>query len=208
MQVTVFGASGRVGRQVVAKLVEDNHQVVAFIHHNNPFSEYPDVQIVSGSINDQAAVGKAILGSDAVISTLGSWGTPSKDIVSVGAENIIMAMQQQGLQRLITVSGANAFYSPDKPTLLDKLTHAFLGIMAGKILVDGEKHLALLEKSGLDWTCVRSPVMTNSKKSTYRLTSKISSLIATIPRAAVVQAVIDQLDDEGHYQQAPVIYHA
>ena len=208
MQVTVFGASGRVGRQVVERLVKNNYQVVAFIHHNNPFSDYPDVQIVSGSIADQAAVSKAIANSQAVISTLGSWGSPTKDIVSVGVQNITQAMGQQGISRLITLSGANAFYGLDRPTVIDKLTHTFLGIIAGKILRDGEKHLVILEATNLDWTCIRSPVMTKSTKSAYRLTNKIPSLLASIPQAAAARAVVDQLQDKTHYHQAPVIYRA
>ena len=206
MKVTVFGASGKVGRQVVDLLVADNHEVVAFIHTHNPFADYPDVAIVSGSITDDVAVAKAVHGSQAVISCLGSWGTATKDIVSTGTRQIIAAMERESVSRIITVSGAGAFYNKDQPTALDRLTHRFLGIVAAPILRDGEEHLAALQVSGLHWTCLRSPVMTMSKRTAYRLSSKLPTLLASVPRAAVARALIDQLNDIQHFSQAPVIY--
>ena len=63
MQVTVYGASGRVGRLVVAALLASDYTVVAFVHSRNPFTAQPNLQIFTGSVDDTAAVTAAAAGS-------------------------------------------------------------------------------------------------------------------------------------------------
>lgn len=206
MQVTVFGASGRVGRLVVADLRASGYEVVAFIHNANPFADNRNVKVVRGSISDAEAVSRAVKGSGAVISALGSWGTPTKDVVSSGGDLIIQAMTTQNVKRLITLTGANAFYSQDKPGLIARLTRKTLGLIAPKILIDGEKHLRSLEESSLDWTCVRSPAMTGSSAVGYRLSARLPSILAVVPRKAVAKCLVDQLTEIKSVRKAPVIY--
>lgn len=205
MQITVFGASGRVGRQVVNLLLDADYAVVAFIHNQNPFEAQAKVKVVRGSITDQAAVSAAITGSQAVISTLGSWGTPTDNVVSTGTIQIVKAMTNQNLRRLITVSGASAFCSQDSPTLQNQVTHGVLALLMKKILLDGEEHLRTLEASSLDWTCIRSPAMTGSKSTAYSLVTALASLLASVPRRAVAQCLVDQIKDTTHIMKAPVI---
>ena len=205
MQITVYGASGRVGRLLVNDLVAADHKVIVFVHHYNPFGSLSGVSVMSGSVNDKAAVSAAAAGSTILISTLGSWRTTTKTVVATGTAAIIAAAAEHRIDRVITLTGANALYAADKPTLADRLTHRILRLTAPQILQDGEAHLALLQASSLAWTAVRSPVMLSFGKTAYRLTDKLPSLAATIPRRAVVAAMIDQLKNTDYYQQAPVI---
>ena len=205
MRITVFGASGKVGRQVVALALERGYEVTVFVHRSNPFAGDDHVRLVSGAISDAAKVAEAVQGSQAVISTLGSWHTKSKDIVTTGVSNIIPVMKAQGIRRIITVTGAGALWAGDSPNFLDKSIHKFLALGAPKILRDGEEQLALLAGSGLDWTCIRSPVMTKRKRTAYRLTGKLAPLWALIPRAAVARCIVDQLESNDNLKDAPII---
>lgn len=206
MHIVIFGASGKVGRQVAQQLLAEGYDITAFVHRHNPLGEHERLSIVQGDIHDTAAVTSAVEGSDVVICTLGSWHTKSKDIVSSGMRAIIPAMEQQNVRRLISLTGAGALWQGDKPTIVDRLNHRLLSITAPKILHDGEEHLALLAASKLDWTCLRSPVMTNGKHTTYHLSKRLPSLFALTPRKAIVRAIIDQLQDDSWKQQAPVVY--
>ena len=205
MQITVYGASGKVGQRLVAELLTAGHSVVAFVHHQNPFSEQAMVKVVSGSVDDFLAVAKAAASSQVLISTLGSWGTPAKTVVSTGTAAMIAAAAEHRITRVITLTGASAFGAHDRPTVLDQLSHSLLRLIAPKILRDGEVHLRLLEASSLEWTCLRSPAMLGFGRSNYRLVNRLPSVIATIPRQAVVQALVDQVSDSTRYQQAPVV---
>jgi len=205
MQITVFGASGKVGRQVVRQALERGWQVTAFVHHNNPFVPHPRLTIVTGELDDTAAISRAIAGSDSVISTLGSWHTNNKTILTVGMRHILPAMKEQGLRRIITLTGAGALWSGDRPSAMDKRMHRLLGLAAPQILRDGERHLRLLAASDLEWTCIRSPIMTRRASTHYRLTNTLAPVWALIPRAAVTQCLLDQADNTTWGQQAPVI---
>src|SRR5690242_9717687 len=101
MIVPVFGASGRVGRLVVAEALARGHTVRAFIHRTNNFELHPQLSVAQGDIHDPQAVKQAIQGSDAVISTLASWGSSTKDIVSAAMRTIIPAMEAAGIERII-----------------------------------------------------------------------------------------------------------
>lgn len=206
MQVTVYGASGKVGQLVVAELTALGDTVVAFVHRSNPFSGQPNVKVIKGSVENATEVKSAVKGSEAVIVALGSWGSTSKTIVSTGTKQIIQAMTDSDIKRLITLTGASAFYSGDEPGLADKLTRKFLKLISPRILADGEAHLQSLEASDLNWTCVRSPAMTGSASTAYRLSEKLPSIASVVARRAVAKCLVDQLSNAEYIRKAPVIY--
>ena len=208
MKITVFGASGRVGKQVVDLALARNLEVVAFVHSKNPFEPKPGLSVIKGDVNDTEAVKKAVEDSDAVISALGSWGTRDKNSLTVGMQNIIPAMKTSKPTRLITLTGSGASWSGDKVSIFAQVSHVLLGLVAHKILVDGEEHLHLLDASDLDWTAVRSPVMNSKDASEYKLSGKPPSLIAKVPRQAVAKCLLDQIENIDFIRQAPHIHHA
>lgn len=206
MQVTVFGASGKVGRLVVEELLSRQHSVVVFVHNHAPFTASNRLKIFKGDIYDAQQVTDALAGSNAVISALGSWGTPTKDVQASAMTNIIPAMQAQGIRRIISLTGHDARAEGDVIDLPHKFSHTMLGLIAGKVLRDGEKHIHLLQQSDLDWTVLRSPVMTPQISKDYKLSTSRPLPLAFVPRLAVVEAMADQLlEDCKRNKQSPFI---
>ncbi len=119
-QITVFGASGKVGRLVVAELLGRGHNVVAFVHSQkltekdfvrdsvHDAKATKNIRIVQGDIYNAVQVAAALSGSQAVISVLGSWGTKRKDILCSAMRAIIPAMEQQHIQRIVSLTGHDA----------------------------------------------------------------------------------------------------
>ena len=207
MKVTVFGASGHVGQQVTRLCLERGYEVVALVHSHNPFEPQSRLSVVAGDIYNQADVDRALDGSQAVISALGSWHTARKNVLESAMQHIIPAMEKHRIKRLITVTGAAALWSGDHPKLQHRLIRASLMLIAPKILRDGEAHLALLTASRLDWTCIRSAPMSKSRRAEYRLSNTLSLGLWPIPRRAVVTALVDQLEHQDFLRQAPVIHN-
>lgn len=206
MKVVVFGASGKVGQKVVAELLGRGHEVRAFTYGTSPFDPQANLQVVTGDVKDLIIVKAAIKDQDAVISTLGSWGTKTKDILSEGMKNIIPAMDAFGVKRIVSLTGADARSLTDKPSLINKLTRPFLKLVAPKILADGEKHIELLAMSDLDWTVIRSPVMNEKGDSGYWLANEPTFPWQTINRDSVVAALVDVAESGGWSKQAPIIF--
>lgn len=206
MQITVFGASGKVGRLVTSLATQQGYTVVAFVHAHNPFIENDQLSIVEGDIHNLADVVRALNGSEAVISTLGSWGTKNKDILSSAMQTIIPGLQTSNTKRIVTLTGADALLGSEKPHLLQRMSRTGIKLVAPKILLDGEEHLRSLAASGLDWTTIRSPIMNNFGSSKYHLKLQWPLPIRTINRQAVAQALVDQVGRTDFMKQAPTIF--
>ncbi len=208
MQITVFGANGKVGSLVVEQALEQGYEVVAFVHRKSQLPPHAALRIVKGDIYDAATVATAIKGSTVIISALSSWGTPEKDVLSAAVEHIIPAMKVQGTKRIISLTGSDARASGDVLTPLHRLSHGLIKLVPGvrKVLADGEQHIQLLEAGGLDWTVVRSPVMNKRGDIKHcRLTSRRSLPWATINRHSVAQSLVGLVEDDSYNGQAPFI---
>lgn len=205
MRVVVFGASGKVGTRVVQKLVADGHSVRAFTR-SAPLSAHDNVEIFEGDVHNPKQVAAAIKDVDVVVSTLGSWGTPSKDILTSAMRAIIPAMQKNNVRRVVSLTGSGARDIADHPSIADRCNRLAIRMVAGKILRDGEQHLALLRDSGLDWTVVRSPAMrTTSKRLGYTLSRKSPAPWATIAREDVASAIVALISTNEWAKSAPFI---
>jgi uncharacterized protein YbjT (DUF2867 family) len=102
LKVTVFGATGQIGRLVVGDLLAGGHDVTAYVRNPGKLGRSdPRLVTVTGELSDQAGIQQAVRGSDAVISALGlllrrgSTGTPLTD----GTKNIVAAMQTEHVGR-------------------------------------------------------------------------------------------------------------
>lgn len=204
-KITVFGASGNVGRLVVSEALLRGYFVTAFVHHHANLDEHPNLHIVQGDIHNRADIDAAITDSQAVISALGSWHTKEKDILSKATTHIVPAMKAAGVDRIITLTGADARARGDDKDIIHRLSHAAISVFAGKILRDGENHIAILEKSDLDWTVVRSPIMTSSRSESYTLSAKRPKPWRTVSRRSVANALLNQLGEKRLSQEAPFI---
>lgn len=204
MNITVFGANGAVGQVVVKYALSEGHTVKAFVHEHNDLPYHPHLTIIKGDVYDHDAVSQAVNGVDAVVSVLSSWGT-GKEVLSDALERIIPAMKEHSVSRIVTLTGAEARARGDQLSLLHKILHGVLGIVGGSVLRDGEKHIAQLEASGLDWVVIRSPVMTSRTHEAHRFTQSRPLPWTTVSRHAVANAIIDQLTNDHHSQQAPFI---
>jgi putative NADH-flavin reductase len=192
MQITVFGANGRVGKLVVAEALKKGHKVTAFVYGDNPFKENLNLKIIHGDIYNFKDVKDSLVGSDSVISALGSWGTPKKDILSAGMNNIVAAMKELKINRIVSLTGAGCREYQANTSLLEKLSRIPLILLAPKIVKDAESHIKILYESNLDWTVVRSPVMNNwGNPNNYKLEKSCPMPWSTINRQSVALSLIE-----------------
>jgi uncharacterized protein YbjT (DUF2867 family) len=209
MKIVVFGATGRVGQKVVRHLLADGHQVRAAIHEESPFEPHDKLEIVQGDIHDPQFVIRAIQGYEAVASTLGSWGTATKDIQVAGMQNIIPAMQAAGIKRIVSITGAGAFDESDHPSWLDKFSRFLISKGASKVFRDGEEHIRLLRRSELDWTVLRSPVMQeNGAPGHFVLNDRFPAPWATIVREDVASAICILVAGNDWMKHSPFIHRS
>lgn len=206
MQITVFGATGKVGRLVVTEVLSRGHDVVAFVHSSSNLPKNKNLRVVNGDVYNPEAVAEAIKGSDAVISALGSWGTPNKDILKKGIENIIPAMEKYKVARIVSLTGHGANAPSDKFDPLHIMSRWMLVLLAPRILHDGEDHINQLAASNLDWTVLRSSLMVeHGNQNKFTLTLKRPLPLAMIHRKAVATSLVDLAENTDFNKQSPFI---
>jgi putative NADH-flavin reductase len=208
IKITIFGASGKVGQLVTRRALDGGHQVRAFVRSRDPFTPSDRLTVLHGDVADELAVSDALAGSQAVISTLGSWGPGPKDVLTIGMQSIIPAMQQLDLSRLVSLTGAGGKWRGDTGGLRLRTNRLALTLMARSALRDGEAHLDMLDSSELDWTCVRAPKIRSTGQSEYRLSLTVPSLIGSIPGPAVARCLLDLAERHTFLRQAPGIHRA
>jgi len=209
MKIIIFGASGATGHHLVNQALEQGHYVTAFIRKPSRLkAAHPNLQIVQGDVVDYQAVGKAVTGHDAVLSALGA-SSPFKFDQSVvdGVNNIIKAMQAAGVQRFIYMSFAGVKESRHRAGFV-------IRNIAPKILsteVAGhETRETLIRQSGLSWTIVRPPTLTNGKhQAQFRYGEDITSggFTVMMSRADVADFMLRQLTDPTYLRKSPLVMY-
>ncbi len=103
MRLLVFGATGGTGQVLLDQGLAQGHQMTAFVRNPAALEARPGLTIVQGDVTDAAAVGRAVAGHEAVLSALGPRGG-GYGVLPGGVQNIVTAMSQAGVRRLIHVS--------------------------------------------------------------------------------------------------------
>jgi putative NADH-flavin reductase len=205
-KVIVFGASGKVGKLVIDELLSRNYQVTAFIYGDNPFENSENLNIITGNVKSTSDVLTAIKEQDVVVSVLGSWGTKTKDILSEGIVNIISGMKKEKITRIVSLTGSDAFIPGEKPRYIRNISHTLLSIIAKKIMFDGELHIERLVESDLDWTVVRSPVMSDRGIVDFELNENPCSPWESVNRLAVAKSMVKILEEDLFIQDSPFLH--
>jgi putative NADH-flavin reductase len=107
--MTVFGASGGTGRQIVEQALGRGHEVVAFVRDPATMADlaHERLGVVVGDVLEPASVPPALRGSRAALFALSTRrGRESGRVYSDGIHNVIAGMDTYCVDRLICVSAA------------------------------------------------------------------------------------------------------
>lgn len=216
MKLTIFAATGGIGRLLVDQAVGAGHDVTAVVR--NPARLTQDVRSVTADLTDPdpEALRGAVEGADGVLSAFGPSARAQTGITSVGTRAIVEAMQVTGARRIVVVSAApvSTTPSPDRPhppkhdpgegPLMRYVGAPVSKLFLGKHFADLALMEDILRESGLDWTSVRPPRLTDKPLSgTYR-TAVDQNLRngVLVPRADVAHFMLRALDDPTTIKQA------
>ncbi|MEL6842874.1 MAG: SDR family oxidoreductase [Bacteroidota bacterium] len=190
MKVLVIGATGRLGRELVNQALDAGHEVTAFARNINDFtSEHPNLHLQQGDVLYPALIEAALQGHDAVLSVIGirQFRGPIT-LLSTGIKNIISGMEKQGVNRLITITGAGILQENDWQIVMESLSFP---PNLQNISLDHLRVWELLKISQLDWTIACPAFMHNIQKSEADYLVRADYYPQNAPNEASVQAVAD-----------------
>ncbi|MFJ2908136.1 NAD(P)-dependent oxidoreductase [Streptomyces sp. NPDC087228] len=205
MRITVFGATGGVGQEIVRQAVAAGHEVTAVVRDPARLPVLlSDVQVhAAAGLDDPEALREAVAGRDAVLSALGSRGRKADGVAERLTRSVLAAMEAEGVRRLLVVSAAPIGPRPADDPLVDRMVRKVVGAVLKEVYADLTRMEAALAGSATDWTSVRPPKLTNGP-----LTGKYRTVIdgsprggRTISRADVAHAMLALTDDPAAVKQ-------
>ncbi|MGW7659279.1 NAD(P)-dependent oxidoreductase [Streptomyces sp. NPDC054756] len=158
MKLTVFGATGGIGQEIVRQALAAGHEVTAVVR--DP-ARLPvtgaGLEVFRADLTDPEAVRPAVAGRDAVLSGLGARTRKDAGITAQLTRTVLRAMEAEGTRRLLVVSAAPL--GPDAPEdgPLDRTMHAVVSKVLKSVYDDLREMEADLARSSVEWTSVRPP---------------------------------------------------
>ncbi|MBL1091030.1 MULTISPECIES: NAD(P)-dependent oxidoreductase [Streptomyces] len=206
MKLTVLGASGGVGRQLVTHALADGHQVTAALRSPEKLTErHERLTVVRTDPLDPASVKAVVDGADAVLSGMGQAGRhdPLRP-ASTSARAVVEAMTATGVRRLLVVSaGPLNRTGAGQPFLSHRVFGPLLWAALKEVYTDLTRMEAVLRDSGLDWTAVRPPrLLDRPGEGRYRHAVEAGPAGSVIARADVARAMLDFVTDPRTYGHA------
>lgn len=197
MRITVFGASGRTGTQIVSQALDAGHHVVAVVRDPSRLQvpARPELRVVRADVMDPEAIGAAIENSDAVVSALGPHGLTPTTVLSDGVSGILQAMDKTGPRRLIVVSANGAYPGDEDGPFTRLLLRPLLQRILRNNFADTHRMDDEILASSTDWTIMRPPQLTKGPRSGRYRTAIDRHIGRRISRADLADAILKAIAD-------------
>jgi putative NADH-flavin reductase len=206
MSIVVFGANGPTGRLLVSHALAAGHQVIAVTRRPDKFpQQHPNLTVARADVLDASAVEGVVSGADAILSTLGApYGRKQVAVYSVGARNILTAMERHQVRRIVVVSSSATDPKPyaDAGFFFNRVVQPFVVNVLGKTVYEDMRRMEeLIRNSEVDWTIVRpSGLFDADFVSDYELAENHIAGRFTA-RSDLAAAMLAQIDDERYVRK-------
>ena len=207
MKLLIIGASRGIGRQLLEQALQAGHLVTAMARHPEHLPrQSAGLQTVAGDILNLSLVQQVVAGQEAVCLSIGV-GVTIKPVTvfSQGTKNVLAAMAEHEVRRLVCITGIGAGDSAGHGGLLyDRL---FKPLLLKTIYEDKDRQEALVRASDTDWTIVRPGFLTNGPLTeNYRVLTDLWGITADkISRADVAHFMLEELSAPRYVGQTPLL---
>ncbi|MFG2941386.1 NAD(P)-dependent oxidoreductase [Streptomyces sp. NPDC048282] len=195
MKIAVLGATGNIGSRFLEQALCQGHEVIAYVRRADALAPRAGLTVVQGSLDDEAALSKAFVGADAVLSCIGVPLRAKKpiDLMRRTLPVITRATRDAGIQRFVLVSAFGVGDTARKGSFLARLVYR---TVVARIFKDKELAEEILPSTRLDWTTVYpvnlkdAPAAPSAAVKRLDQVAKVPGL-PTLPFANAATALLD-----------------
>ena len=179
MRLTIFGATGGIGAELLRQALALGHEVTVAVR--NPGRLAPGLngtRVVTADLeqSETRVLESAVAGAEAVLSGVGPRPMAKAGVAERGTRAIVEAMQATDVRRIIVVSAApiSTMPSPGRPHpprrdpgegfLMRNVGTPFFQTVLRERYTDLALMEDVLRASRLDWTIFRPPLLTNGRR--------------------------------------------
>lgn len=191
----------------MTQALKSGYGVTAFVRNPERLGDLREkVRVVEGVAADVGAIGRAVSGSEAVLSTLGGGKGSPKDLLSSAVSRIVDAMKERGARRLVVLANIAVRDPGDSPTLAQKVIRGALRIGKSSVWLDSVREAEVIGRSGLDWTIVRASMLTDGPLTgKYAIGTLAKGVPLRVSRADVAHFMLSCVESGRYVGQRPVI---
>src|SRR5262252_3512885 len=196
MRVVVLGASGQLGREVVRALVGHGYSVRAVVRRPPDPAFASPIEVRIADARDKTQISAAISGADVVVNTIGGGTLRNNDVESSTTAIAVAAAQDLPVKRYIAMSAAMValdwkFFKYVLRPLV------FRNILAEHLRVE-----EIVKATGLKWTIVRPPRLTNGPPKGYLTSLQLLPRAFSAARADVASFIADEIGKNSYIREA------
>lgn len=203
-KIIVLGATGGTGKLVVTMALQKGMKVTAIVRNPAVLNiENPNLKIVKGDVLVPLTFRSELEGQDAVISCLGISRIQETTLYSSGIRNILQAMQQFNVRRIMCISSGALDIPPGSSFIMKFLLKNVLQRIYKPVYSDMRLMENSLKASDLNWTVVRAPKLADGKYTGRYgdITGQGLKGIPKISRADLAAYLIGHVDDSSVSQK-------
>ncbi|MFZ4452753.1 NAD(P)-dependent oxidoreductase [Salibacterium aidingense] len=208
MNLLIFGATGRTGKIVVRKALEQGHHVTVYVRDPSKLEQGPEaLTIIQGELMEQDKIEKAVQGQDVVISLLAPHGRIPGKPITKAITRTLRGMEKHDVQRIITVGTPSITEKQDafdaKYKLIKTGERAFTKEQTDDVIDAAEA----VRQSDRDWTIVRVPFLTNKPGNNMVKAGFLGdgNFRTKLSREDLAMFILSQLDNDTYSRQAPLL---
>lgn len=167
MKISVLGATGRTGQEIVRQALAAGHEVTALARRPEALRDFgANLSVLVGDARDPHIIEQLVAGHDALICSLGISVTRGMsgeisdavrpDVCTASTKLLFNAMPRNGVRRIVLMSTHGAGGSNDGSPYVVRLR----GIVQNRIFDKDDMEALIAEsRAAIDWTVVRNPII-------------------------------------------------
>lgn len=206
MNITLIGASGFIGSAVLKEALARGHHVSALVTRPERLAPHPRLTALAANVIDVELLTAQLAGADVVVSAFS--GHAQEDVLGyfvAGIGNIINAVRQAGVPRLLAVGGAGSLEVSPGVQLIDTPTFP----AQYKATAEGARQaLQLLrQEASLNWTVLSPAAVIAPGERTGNYRTGLDQLLTAADGSSAISvedfalALVNELERPAHPRQ-------
>ncbi|MCJ8011921.1 NAD(P)H-binding protein [Paenibacillus sp. KQZ6P-2] len=198
MNITIFGATGTIGRALLKEALSREHEVTAVVRDVSRLTDkHERLHVVQGDILDPASVEEHTKGREAVISAYGPKFGSEAELLEA-ARSLVEGVRRSGAKRLLVIGGAGSLITDEGVRLMDTPSFPAEVYPLAKAHADA---FEIYNESELDWTYLSPAAVLEDGQRSGNFRIGIDRLItdelgsSRITTGDLAAALIDEMED-------------
>ena len=193
------------GSAVVEQALAAGHDVTAFVHRTEGYWPGSSVRVIEGDARDRLTMDSAMLGQNAVIDTIGgklSFKTTTLEASCSRDGHCLYAVERRSPPLVTSVIGAGE--SIANTNWYERL---FLSTLLRSEMKDKAAMEAIVDASGLGWTIVRLPFLTDDPPTgnIHVFSAETGEIAHKLTRADLAAFMVAQISSDQYLQKTVAV---